>query len=221
MSTDRGYDVDTYLAELFVGDDPAFERALATSAAAGLPPIAVSATQGKLLYLLARLRGARRILEIGTLGGYSAIWMARALPRDGVLISLEIDPEHAAVARDNVAAAGLADIVAVEVAPALEMLAHLVGAKAEPFDLIFIDADKENNPRYLRRALELSRSGTLIVVDNVVRNGSVIDANSRDPDVIGTRAVLKMMASEPRLQATALQTLGHKGHDGLALALVV
>ncbi|MGA7570198.1 MAG: O-methyltransferase [Candidatus Aquilonibacter sp.] len=221
MNADRTYDVEAYLSGLFVGDDAVLERALERSAAAGLPPIAVSPVQGKLLHLLARVRGARRILEVGTLGGYSTIWLARALPHDGALITLEIDPEHAAVARENLAAAGLGELVAVEVAPALQTLDRLVDSGAQPFDLIFIDADKPNNPNYLRRALDLSRPGTLIVLDNVVRGGAVADSRSRDPNVIGTRKALEMMASDPRLQATALQTVGQKGYDGFALALVV
>lgn len=221
MNADRTYDVEAYLSGLFVGDDAVLERALERSAAAGLPPIAVSPVQGKLLHLLARVRGARRILEVGTLGGYSTIWLARALPHDGALITLEIDPEHAAVARENLAAAGLGELVAVEVAPALQTLDRLVDSGAQPFDLIFIDADKPNNPNYLRRALDLSRPGTLIVLDNVVRGGAVADSHSRDPNVIGTRKALEMMASDPRLQATALQTVGQKGYDGFALALVV
>ena len=221
MNPDRTYDVEAYLSGLFVGDDAVLERALERSAAAGLPPIAVSPVQGKLLHLLARVRGARRILEVGTLGGYSTIWLARALPHDGALITLEIDPEHAAVARENLAAAGLGELVTVEVAPALQTLDRLVDSGAQPFDLIFIDADKPNNPNYLRRALDLSRPGTLIVLDNVVRGGAVADSRSRDPNVIGTRKALEMMASDPRLQATALQTVGQKGYDGFALALVV
>jgi predicted O-methyltransferase YrrM len=221
MNADRTYDVDAYLSGLFVGDDAVLERALERSTAAGLPPIAGSPVQGKFLHLLARVRGARRILEIGTLGGYSTIWLARALPHDGALITLEIDPEHATVARENLAAAGLGELVTVEVAPALQTLDHLVDSGAQPFDLIFIDADKPNNPNYLRRALDLSRLGTLIVLDNVVRGGAVADSRSRDPNVIGTRKALEMMAGDPRLQATALQTVGQKGYDGFALALVV
>ncbi|HTZ54184.1 MAG TPA: O-methyltransferase [Candidatus Acidoferrum sp.] len=221
MNTGRADEVDAYLSSLFVGDDRDLERALAHSAAAGLPPIAVSAVQGKLLHLLARLRGARRILEIGTLGGYSAIWLARALPSDGQLITLEIDPEHAAVARSNLTAAGLDAVVRVEVGPALKTLDQLIAQGAPPFDLIFIDADKENNPNYLARALELSRPGTLVVVDNVVRGGKIADPKSRDPMVVGTQRALEMLARDPRFAATALQTVGAKGYDGLAVALVV
>ncbi len=220
MNTDRANEVDAYLSSLFVGEDRDLQRALERSAAAGLPPIAVSAVQGKLLYLLARVRGARRILEIGTLGGYSAIWLARALPPDGQLITLEIDPEHAAVARDNLAAAGLDALVTVEVAPALETLDRLIAQGAAPFDMIFIDADKENNPNYLRRGLRLSRSGTLVVVDNVVRGGAVADPSNADPMIVGARRALELLATEPQFEATALQTVGEKEYDGLAFALV-
>jgi predicted O-methyltransferase YrrM len=213
--------VDAYLASLFVGEDADLSRALATSEAAGLPPIAVSAVQGKLLYLLARLRGARRILEVGTLGGYSAIWMARALPPDGALVSLEIDPEHADVARANLAAAGLGGVATIEVGPALDTLDRLIAQHAAPFDLIFIDADKENNPNYLERGLQLARSGTLVVVDNVVREGAVADLKNNNAMVVGSRRALEMLASDPRFAATALQTVGQKGYDGLAFALVV
>ncbi len=217
---DRSVEVDAYLAGLFVGDDPALEGALAASAAAGLPPIAVSAVAGKLLYLLARCAGARRVLEVGTLGGYSAIWFGRAVGENGRVLSLEIDPEHAAVARKNLESAGLERVVSVELGPALQTLDRLIAEHAEPFDLIFIDADKRNNPNYLARGLELSHPGTVIVIDNVVRGGAVIDAASRDPDLVGTRRALEMMASDPRLQATAIQTVGAKGYDGFAVALV-
>jgi predicted O-methyltransferase YrrM len=219
--TDSAEQVDSYLSSLFVGDDPDLKRALAQSAAAGLPQIAVSAVQGKLLYLLARLQGARRILEIGTLGGYSAIWMARALPSDGALLSLEIDPEHAAVARANLTAAGLDAIVQVEVGPALQTLDQLIAKGAPPFDLIFIDADKQNNPNYLARALDLSRPGTVVIVDNVVRGGAIANPSETNPMVVGTQRALEMLATNPRFAATALQTVGEKGYDGFAVALVV
>lgn len=217
---ERSQAVDAYLASLFVGNDADLQRALESSEAAGLPPIAVSAVQGKLLYLLARMLGARRILEVGTLGGYSAIWLARALPSDGVLLTLEIDSEHAAVARSNLAAAGFADRVSVEVGPALQTLDRLIAARTPSFDLVFIDADKQNNVNYLRRALELSRPGTVIALDNVVRQGAIIDANNHDPMVVGTKRALELLATEPRLEATALQIVGQKGYDGLALARV-
>jgi predicted O-methyltransferase YrrM len=220
MTTDRAEKVDDYLSALFVGEDPDLKHALETSGAAGLPPIAVSAVQGKLLYLLARMQGARRILEIGTLGGYSAIWLARALPHDGALITLEIDPEHAEVASENLAAAALGELVTVELGPALQTLDRLIASGAQPFDMFFIDADKENNANYIRRALELSRPGTLIVLDNVVRDGAIIDPSNRDPMVAGTKRALELLAAEPRLETTALQTVGHKGYDGLAFALV-
>jgi predicted O-methyltransferase YrrM len=220
-TTDPAEQVDSYLSSLFVGDDADLKRALAQSAAAGLPQIAVSAVQGKLLYLLARLRGARRILEIGTLGGYSAIWLARALPSDGRLITLEIDPDHAAVARANLAAAGLDTIVQVEVGPALETLDRLIAQGAAAFDLIFIDADKQNNPSYLARALDLSHPGTVVIVDNVVRGGKIADPSENDSAVVGTRRALELLATNPRFAATALQTVGDKGYDGLAVALVV
>lgn len=217
---DRMHDVDAYLASLFIGDDGDLERALATSQAAGLPPIAVSAVQGKFLYLLARAIGARRILEIGTLGGYSTIWLARALPADGALLSLEIDPRHADVARANLAAAGLGDVARVEVGAALQTLDRLVAERVAPFDLVFLDADKENNANYLRRALELSHPGTIIAVDNVVREGAVADPSNVDTMVVGSRRALEMLAAEPRVEATALQIVGDKGHDGIAIARV-
>jgi len=220
MDIDRSALVDDYLAGLFVGDDPALDHALAASVGAGLPPIAVSAVQGKFLYILAQSCGARRVLEVGTLGGYSAIWFGRAVGEQGTVLSLEIDPAHAAVARKNVASAGLASIVTIEVGPALQTLDRFIAAHVEPFDMIFIDADKRNNPNYLTRGLELSHPGTIVVVDNVVRAGEVVDASGRDPDVAGTRRCLEMMATDPRLQATALQTVGAKGYDGFALARV-
>jgi predicted O-methyltransferase YrrM len=208
--------VDDYLTGLFVPDDPGLDGALAASKAAGLPDIQVSPVQGKLLHLLARLVGARSVLEFGTLGGYSTIWMARALPPDGRLVTCEIDPRHAAVARDNVARAGLSTVVDIRVGPALETLDGLEG----PFDLVFIDADKENNAAYVRRALALTRAGGVIVVDNVIRHGRVADPANSDPRVTGSRDVLELIAAEPRLDGTALQTVGGKGHDGFALALV-
>jgi predicted O-methyltransferase YrrM len=204
-----------------VGNDVVLAHALQRSRQAGLPPIAVSAVQGKLLHVLARSIGARRVLEVGTLGGYSAIWMGRAIAPHGRLVTLEIDPRHAKVARENVEEAGLRDVVEIRVAPALDSLAQMGESGVEPFDLIFIDADKENNPRYLKWALAFSHPGTMIVVDNVVRSGRVLDGDSDDPDVAGTRAVLELMSSDPRLCATAIQTVGHKGHDGLAIAVVV
>lgn len=212
--------VDNYLTDLLVPADPVLDAALAASAAAGLPPIQVAPNQGKLLALLARLCGARTILEIGTLGGYSTIWLARSLPGDGRLITLEADPRHADVARANIAHAGLADVVEVRLGRALDTLPQLASEGLGPFDLFFIDADKPGNPEYVAWALELSRPGSVIIVDNVVRNGAVIDAASDDPNVRGTRRLHELLASEPRVSATAVQTVGSKGYDGFAIAVV-
>ena len=212
--------VDHYFADLLVAADPALEATLRASAAAGLPAIQVTPTQGKLLWLLARVSGARTILEIGTLGGYSTIWLGRALPADGRLITLEADPQHAEVARANLARAGLAHQVEVRLGPALASLPQLVAERGVPFDLIFIDADKPNTPDYFNWALKLSRRGTLIIVDNVVRDGAVADSASRDASVRGMRRLLELVAAEPRVSATALQTVGAKGYDGFAIALV-
>ena len=219
-SSDLWNTVDEYFGQTVAPSDPALDAALAASDAAGLPQIAVSPPQGKLLQLLARIRGARSILEIGTLGGYSTICLARALPEGGRLISLEFSPKHAEVARGNISAAGLAELVEVRVGAALESLPKLQAEGVGPFDLVFIDADKANNPHYVRWALELSRPGTLIIVDNVVRGGRVGDPANQDADVLGTRAALELIAAEPRLDGTAVQTVGVKGYDGFALALV-
>lgn len=217
MSTeDQWTAVDDYLDGLLVRPDGALEAAQAAGDEAGLPAIAVSSNQGKLLQLLARMLGARRILEIGTLAGYSTIWLARALPSGGRLVTLEINPEHAAVATANLERAGVADRVEVRVGAALDTLPTLDG----PFDLVFIDADKQNNADYFRWAVRLARPGTLIVVDNVVRGGRVLDETSDDAAILGTRSVLEAIAAEPRVSATALQTVGVKGYDGLAFALV-
>lgn len=213
--------VDRYLDGVLVRPDAALESALQASARAGLPPISVSPTQGKLLHLLARVHGARRILEIGTLGGYSTIWLARALPNDGRLISLEIDPLHAEVARANLERAGLESRTEVRLGAALDSLAKLEAEQAGPFDLFFIDADKANIPAYFESALRLSQPGTVIVVDNVIRDGKVIEADSLDPSVQGVRRLNELMAAEPRVSATAIQTVGAKGYDGFALALVL
>ncbi|MFF2776433.1 O-methyltransferase [Streptomyces sp. NPDC058052] len=220
MTNPQWNDIDAYLTGLLVPADEALTAALADSAAAGLPEIAVAPNQGKLLNLLARIQGARRILEIGTLGGYSTIWLARALPGDGRLITLEYDPRHAEVARANLDRAGLADRVEVRTGPALDTLPLLAEEGAGPFDLVFVDADKVNNPHYVSWALELSRPGTLIVVDNVVRGGRVATEDPADPAVTGTRAMFDLVANEPRLDATAIQTVGSKGHDGLLIARV-
>ncbi len=216
----RWAEVDHYFSELLAPDDDALAAALRDSDAAGLPRIAVSPNQGKLLQLLAQLRGARRILEFGTLGGYSSIWLGRALPGDGRLDTLEFSAAHAEVARANIARAGLADRVKVHVGPALETLPRLAAEDPAPYDLVFIDADKPNNPNYLEWALRLSRPGTLIIGDNVVRSGAVADPASTDAGVRGTRAFLDMLAEDPRVNATALQTVGTKGYDGFAMALV-
>jgi predicted O-methyltransferase YrrM len=212
--------VDAYVTETIVAPDPALEEALAANAAAGLPSIDVSAPQGKLIHLLARMAGARKALEIGALGGYSTIWLARALPDDGRLITLELNPRNAEVARRNVARAGLSAKVEIRTGAALKTLPKIEAEGLGPFDFVFIDADKTNNAAYLEWALRLSRPGTAIVVDNVVRDGEVIDAASRDPDVIGVRRMFELMAREPRLSATAIQTVGAKGWDGFALAIV-
>jgi len=212
--------VDRYLDDLFVGDDPALEAALEASKEAGLPAIAVAPTQGKLLYLLARLQRAKRILEIGTLGGYSTIWLARALPADGRLITLEYVAKHAEVAKANIARAKLADKVEIRVGQALATLSLLAAEKAGPFDLVFIDADRPNNPAYLEWALKHTRKGSLIVCDNVVREGQVLDARSKDAGVQGMRRFNELLATEPRVTATAIQTVGVKGYDGFAVALV-
>ncbi|MEZ0093309.1 O-methyltransferase [Streptacidiphilus sp. EB129] len=213
--------VDDYFARTLTPVDAALDAAVKASDAAGLPQIAVSGLQGKFLNLLAQLQGARRILEIGTLGGYSTIWMARALPEGGRLVSLEFDPRHAEVARGNIAVAGLADVVEVRVGAALESLAALQREGAEPFDLFFIDADKANNANYVRWALELGRPGSVIVVDNVVRGGGVVRYDDGDAGNAGTRAALEFIADEPRLDGTAVQTVGARGYDGFALARIV
>jgi predicted O-methyltransferase YrrM len=212
--------VDDYIDAHLLGQDDALDAALAANAAAGLPPIDVSAAQGKMLHLFARMAGARRILEVGTLGGYSTIWLARALPESGQLVTLELDPQYAEVARGNVARAGLADRVDVRTGPAIETLDAMIAAGEGPFDLIFIDADKPNNVAYLRAAIALGRPGTTIVVDNVVRNGGVLDADSADPSVRGTRALFEAIAADPRLSATAVQTVGAKTWDGFLLAIL-
>jgi len=212
--------VDDYFGTLFIGPDAALEAALSASATAGLPAIAVSPLQGKQLYLLARAIGARSILEIGTLGGYSTIWLARAVPMGGRVVSLEVKAEHAAVAQENIARAGLADRVEIRVGPALDTLARLVRDGAGPFDLVFIDADKPPMAEYFSWSLRLSRPGTLIVADNVVRDGKVVDGASPDPFVQGVRRFNEAVAAEPRVTATAIQTVGIKGYDGFAVMLV-
>lgn len=219
MTQEQWTAVDHYFTDLLVSPDPALDAALQTSAAAGLPPHNVSPNQGKLLLLLAQIQGARTILEIGTLGGYSTIWLARALPSDGRLITLEADPKHAEIARVNIAHAGLSDIVDLRLGQALSTLPQ-IAAEGHTFDLIFIDADKPNNPHYFAWALKLSRRGSLIIADNVVRNGAVVDSSSSDPSVQGVRRFNELLASEPRVSATAIQTVGSKGYDGFAIAIV-
>lgn len=221
MSTSQWAAVDRYICDLFVPPDAALDAALDRSQAAGLPAINVAPNQGKLLHLLARVQGARTVLEVGTLGGYSTIWLARALPADGRLITLELEPRHAEVARTNLEEAGLGHLATVRVGRATDSLAKLASEGAGPFDLIFIDADKPSNPEYFRWALRLARVGSLIVVDNVVRDGAVIDAANPDPAVHGTRALNDAMAAENRVSVTEIQTVGSKGYDGFALALVV
>lgn len=205
---------------MLVTSDAFLEATLKTSIDAGLPPINVAPNQGKLLHIFARIRNAERILEIGTLGGYSTIWLARALPSNGQLISLEANPEYADLARRNIAAAGFSNVVSVVVGTAVQTLERLIEEKTEPFDLIFIDADKENNPDYLRLSLALSRSGTVIIGDNVVRKGRVGDLNNKDSDVIGARKFFKLAAEDPRLDSTAVQTVGSKGWDGFSISVV-
>ncbi len=217
MSSRVWSDVDRYITETLVQPDAALEAALAASDAAGLPQISVSPPHGKFLWLLARLVNARRILEVGTLGGYSTIWLARALLPGGRLISLEALEKHAAVARANIERAGLAAMVEIRVGQALDTLPSVAG----PFDLSFIDADKLNNAEYFRWALKLSRPGSVIVVDNVVRDGKVVDSASRDASVLGVRRLNELLAKERRVSATAIQTVGIKGYDGFAVALVV
>jgi predicted O-methyltransferase YrrM len=212
--------VDAYLAGLLAPGDAALNAAVRANRKAKLPEIDVSPLQGKFLQLLIQITQAKRVLEIGTLGGYSTICMARALPKGGKIVTLEYEPRHAEVARGNLRAAGVAKFVEIRVGAALDSLPKLHAEKAGPFDFIFIDADKENNPPYLEWALKLSRPGTLIFVDNVARHGHVIEAKSKDPDIRGTRQMLKMMAKHPRLSATALQTVGVKGLDGFAVAMV-
>jgi predicted O-methyltransferase YrrM len=213
--------VDRYFGSVLAPHDEALNAAVRANRKARLPAIDVSPLQGKFLHVLVEITKAKRVLEIGLLGGYSTIWMARALPRGGRIVSLEFEPRHAAIARANLRHAGLLRRVDIRLGHALGSLRKLVSERARPFDLIFIDADKENNPQYLKWALKLSRRGTVIVVDNVARHGTVIDARSAAPDIRGTRRCLEMMAAQPRLSAVALQTVGLKGLDGIALAVVL
>jgi predicted O-methyltransferase YrrM len=220
MSDSTWARVDHYISGMLLAPDPTLDAAQAESQAAGLPAISVSPNQGKFLQLLARIQGARTILEIGTLGGFSTIWLARALPPDGKLVTLEAEPRHANVARANLARAGVADRVDVRVGPALATLPTLLSSGLAPFDFIFIDADKPNIPAYLEWAIKLARRGSVIVVDNVVRQGEVANPESTDANVRGVRQFNDMLARETRVTATALQTVGMKGYDGFALLLV-
>lgn len=213
-------EVDLYMNNKLIQPDPILEEVLKANQKAGLPAIDVSPSQGKFLHLLASLKGAKRILEIGTLGGYSTIWLARALPKDGQLITLELSAQRAEVARANLKRAGVSHLVEVIVGPGLDTLAVLKDKGTDPFDLIFIDADKPNNPNYLKWALELSKKGSLIICDNVVRQGHVVNAESEDENVKGIRQFMNALAQEKRISATAIQTVGSKGYDGFILGIV-
>ncbi|RWD60744.1 MAG: O-methyltransferase [Mesorhizobium sp.] len=212
--------VDDYIVSSLFDADPALDAVLTANREQGLPAIDVSAAQGKLLSLLVRIGSAKKVLEIGTLGGYSTVWMARALPADGKVVTLELDPHHAKVARSNFERAGVSDKVDLRIGPALQSLAALANENAGPFDLIFIDADKPNNPNYLDWAMKLARSGTVIVCDNVIRDGAVVDERSGDVNVEGARAAFSFIGGEKRLDGTAIQTVGAKGYDGFAIAIV-
>ena len=214
-------DIDHYFCDSLLSEDPVLASALESSDAAGLPAIAVAPNQGKLLQLLAEMISARRILEIGTLGGYSTIWMARALPPDGRVVTLEVDPKHAEVARRNFERAGLAKMIEIRIGSALDTLPQLPGEQKGPFDLVFIDADKENIPAYFDWAIRLSRPGGVIIVDNVVRDGEVVNAQSRDASVQGVRRFVAQLSTNSRVSATAIQTVGTKGYDGFAIARVL
>ncbi|HEY1467447.1 MAG TPA: O-methyltransferase [Candidatus Acidoferrum sp.] len=221
MSLNVWTEVDNYICGLLAPDDPALQAALKASEAAGLPAIQVSATQGKFLNLLARLIHANNILELGTLGGYSTIWLARALPPKGRVITVDANAKHTEVARANVAFAGLSDFVDFRVGPALDVLPEIEREGRGPFDFIFIDANKSNMPEYFDWALRLSRPGGLIIADNVIRDGKVIDAATADPDIQGVRRFNERLAAEKRVSATELQTVGSKGYDGFAMAVVL
>jgi predicted O-methyltransferase YrrM len=221
MSQELWDDVDHYFAERLGVEDEALARTVAYSQSQGLPPIQVSATQGKLLELLVQISGARSILEIGTLGGYSTISLARGAGPDGRVITLEVDPHHAEVALTNLEHAGVADRVAIRVGSAVESLDEIIAHGGTSIDFTFIDADKESNPQYLERALALSHEGSLIVVDNVVRDGEVANASTANAGAVGTRAMFDLLHENPRLDATALQTVGTKGYDGVLVAVVI
>ena len=221
MSRQDWTEVDRYLGDLLVAPDSGLDATLRVSRQASLPAINVAPNQGKLLHLLALATRARTVLEVGTLAGYSTIWLARALPQGGGLVTIELDPRHASMAQDNIAAAGLSEVVEIIVGPAIEVLERLAGENRTAFDLVFIDADKPNTSEYFELALTLVHLGSLIIVDNVVRAGKVADPNSDDPNVLGMRRFLDRLANEPRVSATAVQTVGSKGHDGFVLAVVV
>lgn len=221
MTQAQWTEVDRYLNDTLTRSDAALRSALKASAAAGLPPINVAPNQGKFLQLLAQLQGAKKILEIGTLGGYSTIWLARALPPGGRLITLEYEPKHAEVARANLANAGLSDRVEVRVGRAVDTLPQLAAEGLAPFDFVFIDADKSGYPDYFEWSMKLTRRGGVIVLDNVIRAGAVADPNNTDPNVQGVRRAHERIAAEPRVSATAIQTVGLKGYDGFTIALVV
>jgi predicted O-methyltransferase YrrM len=221
MTLDVWTAVDKYITDLLVPSDPALEAALQASSAAGLPHIQVSPAQGKLLHLLARACGARHVLEIGTLGGYSTIWLARALPAGGRMVTLEADPKHAEVSRANFVHAGLGGVIELRLGPALETLPKLASEGRGPFDLIFIDANKSQMPEYFDWALKLARAGTVIIADNVVRDGAVLDASSSDARIQGVRRFNERLAAEKRVSATEIQTVGSKGYDGFAFAMVI
>ncbi|MBZ9676974.1 O-methyltransferase [Mesorhizobium sp. ES1-1] len=212
--------VDDYIVDALFEADPVLEAVIAANHDQGLPAIDVSPAQGKLLSLLVRIRGAKRVLEVGTLGGYSTIWMARALPADGKIVTLELDPHHAGVARSNFERSGVSERVDLRVGPALQSLSALGAENAEPFDFVFIDADKPNNPNYLSWAMRLSRPGTVIVCDNVIRDGAVLDEDGHDANVEGARAAFSFIGGDKRLDGTAIQAVGSKGYDGFAIAVV-
>jgi len=220
MTLDRWTAVDQYFNNLLVPSDPVLDAALQDMQAAGLPAIQVTPNQGKLLSMLAQMIAARTILEIGTLGGYSTIWLARAMQPGGQLITLEANPRHAEIARNDIARAGLDQVVEIRVGMALDTLPKLAQEIREPFDLVFIDADKANIKAYFDWALKLAHKGSLIIIDNVVRNGAIVDPNNRDPDVQGVRRFSTALAAEKRVSAVAIQTVGSKGYDGFAIALV-
>jgi predicted O-methyltransferase YrrM len=220
VTKEQWTEVDRYTSDLLIPEDPIQAATLRANADAGLPSIDVTPNQGKLLELLARVQGASRILELGTLGGYSTIWLARALPESGRIVTLESEPRHAEVARSNIARAGFSDVVDLRVGPALETLPRLLDEGLGPFDLIFIDADKKTYPDYFGWSLRLSRPGTVVIADNVVRNGGVADPETTDPNMLGARRLHELVAAEPRVSATTIQTVGSKGYDGFMLMLV-